>query len=339
MATRVLLTVDTELTWRHFQAGGGWRENLARSYDPAGVGVPYQLKMLAEHGLSACFFVDPMPALVYGLEPVRRMLEPILDAGQEVQLHLHSFWHDLAEGNRDDARFELTKFDGAAQRELIEKARELLMAAGAPAPVAFRSGSYAADADTLRALAGLGFAWDSSHNGADHPWPSALPLDPALIDPAACEGVVEIPVSQIRRPDGGLRPFQLCALSRQEMKAALRHAARHDHPTTTIVSHSFELATRDGKRVNKLVRGRFDWLCRFLAENEATMPTTRFDALDAAPPPRAAAPLPADRLRTARRMAEQAMGTALYEKPAVGAALIALPPIAAFNELVAYAGL
>jgi len=339
MATRVLLTVDTELTWRHFAAGGGWRDNFARSVEPAGVGISYQLKRLAEHGLSACFFVDPMPALVYGLEPVRRMIEPILDAGQEVQLHLHSFWHDLAQGNRDDARFELTKFDPAAQRGLVEKARELLMAAGAPAPVAFRSGSYAAGADTLRALAGLGFAWDSSHNGADHPWPSALPLDPALIDPAPCEGVTEIPVSQIRRADGGLRPFQLCALSRQEMKAALGHAARHRHPTTTIVSHSFELATRDGKRVNKLVRGRFDWLCRFLAENESTMPTLRFDALAAEPPAAPGEPLPPRRLRTARRMAEQAVGAALYEKPLVGAALVALPPLAAFEELVVYAGL
>ncbi|MGQ0588869.1 MAG: polysaccharide deacetylase [Sphingosinicella sp.] len=339
MATRVLLTVDTELTWRHFAAGGGWCENFVRSVEPAGVGISYQLKRLAEHGLSACFFVDPMPALVYGLEPVRRMIEPILDAGQEVQLHLHSFWHDLAQGNRDDARFELTKFDAAAQRELIEQARGLLMAAGAPAPVAFRSGSYAADADTLRPLRDLGFAWDSSHNGADHPWPSALPLDPALIDPAPCEGVTEIPVSQIRRADGGLRPFQLCALSRQEMKAALSHAAHHGHPTTTIVSHSFELATRDGKRVNKLVRGRFDWLCRFLAANEATMPTMRFDALTAAPPAEPGEPLPPRRLRTARRMAEQAVGAALYEKPLVGAALVALPPLAAFEELVVHAGL
>ncbi|MGH6659079.1 MAG: polysaccharide deacetylase, partial [Sphingomicrobium sp.] len=76
MATRVLLTVDTELTWRHFAAGADWRENLALSFDPAGVGVPWQLERLARHGLKACFFVDPMPALVYGIEPVRRMVEP-----------------------------------------------------------------------------------------------------------------------------------------------------------------------------------------------------------------------------------------------------------------------
>ena len=224
MATRVLLTIDTELTWRHFARGAGWRDNLALSCEPAGVGLAYQLAQLGRHGLKACFFVDPMPALVYGLDPVRLMVEPILAAGQEVQLHLHSFWHDLARGRRDEARFELTDFNLMEQRALIEKARELLIAAGAPSPMAFRSGSYAANADTLAALRQLGFAYDSSHNGAEHPWPSALPLDPALIDPVRCDGVAEIPVTQIRRSDGGLRPFQICALSSEEIEAALAHA-------------------------------------------------------------------------------------------------------------------
>ncbi len=340
MATRVLLTIDTELTWRHFARGAGWRDNLALSYDPAGVGVPYQLALLRRHGLKACFFVDPMPALVYGLEPIRRMVAPILEAGQEVQLHLHSFWHDLAGGRRDDARFELTQFDALEQLTLIETARELLTAAGAPSPVAFRSGSYAANADTLAALRQLGLDYDSSHNGTEHPWPSALPLDPALIDPVQCGGVTEIPVTQIRRRDGGLRPFQVCALSSQEMAAALRHAAWSGHRLVTIVSHSFELATRDGKRVNGLVRGRFDRLCGFLAANAATMPTAAFDELDFAVPARPARPLPARPLRTARRMAEQAWGAARYEKPAVGGALIAAPPLAVLGgELVAFVGL
>lgn len=341
MATRILLTVDTEFTWRHCARGAGWRENLALSYEAAGVGVPYQLDRLRRHGLKACFFVDPMPALVYGIEPIRRMVQPILDAGQEVQLHLHSFWHDLARGKKDEARFELTQFDADEQRALIETARDLLVAAGAPPPVAFRSGSYAADAATLEALRRLGFRYDSSHNGAEHPWPSALPLDPALIDPVSCGGVTEIPVSQIRRGDGGLRPFQICALSSQEIEAALGHAAWNRHSLATIVCHSFELATRDGKRVNRLVRGRFDRLCQFLGENQAEMPTACFADLDLATPAQtqAARPLPARRLRTARRMAEQAWGTARYEKPAVTAALVTVPPLAALEELVAFAGL
>jgi hypothetical protein len=316
MATRVLLTIDTELTWRHGGGGsGGWRENFEASYDPAGVGVPYQLDMLRRHDLKACFFVDPMPALVHGIDPVRAMVEPILAAGQEVQLHLHSYWADLAEGRREQARFELTAFDAEAQKALIATARKLLIQAGAPPPLAFRSGSYAADAETLAAVRELGLRYDSSHNGTDHPWPSALPLDPALIDPIDCEGVIEIPVTQIARSGGGLRPFQLCALSFQEMRAALRHAAANRHPIVTIVSHSFELASRDGRRVNALVRRRFEQLCGFLEANASALPTAAFADLDGvATPKERSRPLPARALRTGWRLAEQAWGNAVYER-------------------------
>ena len=55
MATRVLLTVDTELTWRHYAAGLSWQESFERCYEAAGVGIPYQLDLLARHGLKACF--------------------------------------------------------------------------------------------------------------------------------------------------------------------------------------------------------------------------------------------------------------------------------------------
>jgi len=339
MPTRVLITIDTELAWRHFARGAPWPEILASSYDPAGAGVPYQLAMLRRHGLKACFFVDPMPALVYGIAPIRAMVEPILAAGQEVQLHLHSFWWDLARGQRESARFELTQFDADEQQALIAVARDLLVEAGAPQPTAFRSGSYAADAGTLGALRRLGLRHDSSHNGAEHPWPSALPLPPALIDPAECDGVTEIPVSQIRRRDGGLRPFQICALSAQEMRAALRHASARDHPLVTIVGHSFELASRDARRVNRLVRGRFDRLCAFLAEHEATMPTVTFAELPARFGAAASEPLPARPLRTARRLAEQAWGDLRYERPLAAAAALSAPPLAALGLLVAYAGL
>jgi hypothetical protein len=335
MATRVLLTVDTELTWRHFARGADWRENLALSFNPASVGVPWQLALLARHDLKACFFVDPMPALVYGIEPVRRMVAPILAAGQEVQLHLHSFWWDLAYFKERAARFELTDFDAEAQRNLIATARDLLIEAGAPPPTAFRSGSYAANADTLAALAALGLAYDSSHNGAEHPWPSALPLDAHLIDPTQRGGVTELPVSQIRRRDGGLRPLQLCALSSEEMRAALGHAADKEHPLVTIVSHSFELASRDGRRVNRLVRGRFERLCAFLGANRAAMPTVSIAELPAFGAVPRSQPLPARPLRTLRRVVEQGWGNAVYERP-LRTAAAAAAPLAALGLLVSH---
>jgi hypothetical protein len=313
MDCRVLLTVDTELTWGHYARGRSWQENFARSYEAAGVGVPWQLRTLADHGLKACFFVDPMPALLYGIEPIRRMVRPILEAGQEVQLHLHSFWHDLAEG-RETPRFELTDFDGEGQRDLIRTARGLLIEAGAPEPVAFRSGSYAANEATLEALGDLGLRYDSSHNGSHHPWPSALPIEPRQIAPLGQARLIEIPVSQLEDRPGRLRHLQLCAVSNEELRGALLHAARHGHPLTTIVSHSFELATRDGLRANRTLCRRFERMCAFLARQRGRMETVHFTDLDDLPLAAAASPLPAHALRRARRMVQQLWSNAVYER-------------------------
>jgi hypothetical protein len=256
MATRVLLTVDTELRWGPYAAGASWRENLQRSFEPAGVGVSWQLDLLARHGLSACFFVDPMPALVYGLDPVRAMVSPILAAGQEVQLHLHPCWRSVAAGNGAGEGFELTAFPAAEQRALVAQARQLLVDAEAPPPIAFRSGSFAADADTLAALAANGIRFDSSHNGSEHPW----------------------------------------------------------HPLVTIVSHSFEFASRDGARSNRTLCRRFERLCAFLAAERERFPTARFTELDDLPLDTRGRPLAPRRLRTARRMAEQLWSNAVYER-------------------------
>ena len=314
MPAPVLLTVDTELTWRHYAPGECWRANFERSIEPAGVGLSWQLETLARHRLEACFFVDPMPALLYGIAPIREIVAPILAAGQEVQLHLHPQWQCVAQG-RDPAGVELTSFGRAEQRRLIECARDLLVEAGAPVPTAFRGGSYAANADTLAALADLGFAADSSHNGSHHPWPSDLPLAPQAIAPVRAGGLVELPVGQICGRGDSLRHLQLCAVSTGELRAALDHALANGHPLTTIVSHSFELATRDGRRANALLRRRFEALCRLLDERRASHPTFRFAELDRLPLGAAAAPMPHRRLRTARRCAEQLWAGTRYERP------------------------
>ena len=309
MATRVLITVDTELVWRHHEAGLSWRDNFARSYEAAGVGVPYQLRLLAEHGLKACFFVDPMPALVHGLEPVKRMIEPILAAGQEVQLHLHPFWARPGEAFR-----ELNEYDAGEQQALIAQARDLLVAAGAPEPIAFRAGSYAANRDTLRALAALGIVYDASHNGCEHPRPSAVPLAPAQLAPAKIEDVIEVPVGQIEHQPGRLRHLQLCAVSFAEMRAALDHGVGEKHPLVSIVTHSFELARRDGLGRNGLAVSRFRRLCRYLADHRGTMPTAHFADLGDLPLGDDARPFRSPRLLTFGRMAEQAWGNARYER-------------------------
>ncbi|MBV8688389.1 MAG: polysaccharide deacetylase [Alphaproteobacteria bacterium] len=309
MTGRVLLTVDTELAWRHYQAGLGWEENYARSVEPAGVGLAYQLDRLARHGLKACFFVDPMPACRYGLEPVRRMVGAILEAGQEVQLHLHPSW--LVRGG--EPTFELTGLDEDEQRALIATARRLLIEAGAPPPIAFRAGSFGADDATLRALAGLGFRFDSSFNAGHSPWPSAISLPPWQVDPILYQGIVECPVSQLDERDGWMRHLQLCAVSFAELRASLAAASAAGQPLVTIVSHSFELASRDGLKANRIVGRRFERLCAWLGGNRDRLETAHFaDLAGIRTDRRSPLPRPGN-WRRFERLAEQALGNLLYE--------------------------
>lgn len=318
MATRVFITIDTELMWRHHVAGLDSATVAARSLEPAGVGVGWQLEQLDRHGLKACFFVDPMPALVYGLDPIRRVVERIQAAGQEVQLHLHPNWTGARADDKGASYglFELIDYGLEGQRALIAQAAELLTQAGAGELNAFRSGSYSANDDTLRALAALGFRYDSSHNGSEHPWPSAIDLPARQIAPVVRHGIVEVPVTCIEDRPGHLRHFQICALSTAEMRAALTHAVRERHAAVTVVSHGFELANRAGTRPNAVHVRRFESLCRMLAERQGTLVTEHFRDCPALPLDRDDRPLAPSRLRTRLRQAEQLWSNWVEERAA-----------------------
>lgn len=317
MATPVFLTVDTELSWRHHAAGLDAGEIVARSLEPAGVGITYQLRTLREHGLKATFFVDPMPALIYGLEPIKAVVGAIRAFGQDVQLHLHPNWGGAESGDRRaHAKFELIDYRREDQRDLIAAAAELLVTAGAPDPVAFRAGSYSANDDTLDALAELGFRYDSSHNGSENPWPSAIALPRTRIAPIAHRGIIEVPVTVIEARAGQLRHFQICALSAGEMRAALDHAEAQGHAAVTIVSHGFELANREGTRVNAVHRRRFDLLCAMLAERRSAMPTVHFADAPILSLGQDDAPLGPDMIRTRLRQAEQLWSNLVEERAA-----------------------
>jgi len=316
--TRVFITIDTELMWRHHVAGLDAVAVVQRSLEPAGVGIGWQLAQLERHQLKACFFVDPMPCLIYGLDWMKRIVGAILEAGQEVQLHLHPNWAGakIGDGGANHAAFELIDYDYDEQVELIAGASDMLTAAGVPEPVAFRAGSYAASDDTLAALAALGFLYDSSHNGSEHPWPSACSLGSRQIAPIAHRGIIEVPVTLIEDQRGHLRHFQICALSAAEMRAALDHAVRDDHATVTIVGHGFELANRGGTRPNAVHVRRFETLCRILAERPGALVTTHFADRPELPLDRADVPLGPNALRTRLRQAEQLWSNLVEERAA-----------------------
>ena len=319
--TRLYITIDTEYDFGFTRRSGpdSRRANFARSIacaTPSGeVGIAYQMDVLERHGLRAVFFVDPMPALVWGTAAIEDVVGPIVARGHDVQLHIHSEWLEIAgAANPLGGRTGLNIKDFTFEEQCLclDYARSVLIAAGAPAPVAFRAGNYGANDDTLRALAALGIAYDTSHCPGIAGSHCAVRLSAQARAPLTHCGVVEVPIGCIGTSGGGLRHAQLTAISSAETIAALRHAHAAGVAGFTLVSHSFELLSRDRARVNQIVRRRFERLCAALAANADI--TTATYAAD--PPVVAAGPsppaLPFSALRTGHRLAEQALANALY---------------------------
>lgn len=318
--TSVFITIDTEFAFgiAARDPAAHWRGNFARSIScetPGGaVGIDYQMDVLDAHGLRAVFFVDPMPALVWGVEPVAAIVAPIAARGHDVQLHIHTEWLSLAGtanplGGRTGNNIKDFSFE--QQCILLARARDLLVEAGAPVPVAFRAGNYGSNDDTLRALAAIGMQYDTSHCPGFPFSHSDITLGPQDRSVCTHHGTIEIPAGAIAGPRGSLRHAQVTALSAGEMLAAIAHARDCGVPSFTLVSHSFELLSRDRQRINALVRRRFERLCAGIAR----MPGVTTATYAAEPPRPCPAPvplLPHNPLRTAARMAEQALANALY---------------------------
>lgn len=320
--TQLYFTIDTEYEPGFTAVAGGdsRRENFERSIlgrtADGDAGIFYQLDRFDRHGLKAVFFVDPMPSPLWGVEAIADIVEPIVSRGHDVQLHLHTEWLALAgAANPLDGRTgqKLKDFTFEEQSKLLEFARDTLIAAGAPRPIAFRAGNFGANDDTLRALAELGFTHETSHSPGFVDSPCDISLGSEDRRPMRHCGLTEVPIGCVEDVGAGLRHARLTALPLAELTAALEHARDHDIDDFTLVSHSFELLCRNRKRINRIVRRRFHLLCEAVAAMKGVSTATYSEA----PPeprrrsyPRPA--LPNDPVRAGARMIEQAVASTIY---------------------------
>ena len=288
---QVLITVDTEF-WPDpadlSEAG------LARSIGrdiygetaSGDFGIGRQMDVLDAHGLKGVFLVEALCSQVVGLEPLRKMVELIQSRGHDVQLHIHPEWLAwmpeplLAERRGQN----LKEFSLSEQILLLQSGLEALRQAGAKDVCAFRAGNYGADFATLRALEHLGIRFDTSYNFCYLDAECGLRLPRPMTQPGPLEGVCEVPITFFSDYPGHHRHVQLRACSFREMRGALLEAHRLAWPTFVIVSHSFELlkSAKPGRapRPDPIVMGRFERLCRFLAENPGKFRTSGFADLD-----------------------------------------------------------
>lgn len=290
---KVLITIDTEThavsrNWRQDRLAADMQRDLYGQIDGHTVGLDYQLNMLSQHRLKANFMVESLFAAApeVGEQPLREIVQAILSGGHDPQLHVHPEWlQHIPDVHVPYRNHLLCEYTAREQEAVVRFASELLERAGAPRPVAFRAGGFAANADTLAALARCGIRFDSSFNRTYEGGKCRLPPPKFPGHLTDYNGVQELPVAVFEDFVGHFRPAQLCACSTAEMIHALTTAEAAGWEYFVIVSHSFEmLARRRHATKSPVIRWdvveRFERLCQFLDQNRDRFPTIRFTELD-----------------------------------------------------------
>jgi hypothetical protein len=275
-------------------------------------GLSYKLRLLEEYGLLGVFFVEPLFATRFGLQPLQEIVGLIKQHGQEVQLHLHPEWADESIEPiiaTDNKRPYLKQFSFDEQTRLIAAGMRLLEQAGGGIANAFRAGSFAFNKDTLSALATNGIAFDSSYNASTFGRDSGVMPDQILVDPAQCEGVYEYPMTVFDDGTRSLRHAQLTACSYREIEGLLWQALKVNRKAFVILSHNFELLNSAKDRPDRVVVDRFQKLCVFLDRNRDCFRVHGFKTLEpniaADQPPPLTSPLWKTGLRVMEQIARR----------------------------------
>jgi len=295
MTPGVYLTVDVECSM-----GGAWGDPSRHPVPPSRaiwgqfggqkLGIPMIVEILRQHGLAGTFFVEPFVDEQGYPGQMQGVCEYLLDAGQDVQLHIHpNHLHYGRKQAGQDAPFTdaIADLPPEAQREMIAEGASRLARWTGRRPVAFRAGNMGASEQTLECLSAVGIPIDSSYcfvfAGGQCRFPAAEPYNGSKL----YGDVLELALSgmhQLRLP--GLRPAKVLdpvGVSFGECREIIRrlHARGVD---AAAILHSFSLmkvrnVQYEGGRPNRLVTGRFRRLCRWLGDSADIHPTRTFSWL------------------------------------------------------------
>ena len=264
----VFLTVDVECYTGDYE-----REVLG-----AGRGLDYVLARCREHGCRATFFVEALGATRWGPEPLRRICRAILDAGQEIQLHIHPVVARL--DGFEDRGDVLWQHDRSTQERLMAEGIRILRECGVPEARAFRAGDFAANKDTLEAMENLGLAIGSNRD-LDRKSSTRSRLNdlfPVRNDLSRVGAVADLPLTAFRSPlpflDGPYRHLEISAVALREMTDVLGKLAAAGYACATLLTHPAEFFRWSGGAAVPIAKNcrRLEGLLAFLRRRKV-MPT------------------------------------------------------------------
>jgi peptidoglycan/xylan/chitin deacetylase (PgdA/CDA1 family) len=305
MKTNVYLTVDVESSM-----GGAWRSDALLpvpaerrvfcKIDGIDYGIGWQTDELERRGFRATFFCEVLSTLVLGEADTSSYLEFLLNRGQDVQLHTHPNFYFYAqylacrergESYDHSARSDsLWRLSSDLQKHLLSQAIEIFKRLTGNRPLAYRAGGYQANKSSLSILSELGLLIDSSFNPS-YSGSGSFDRENLLANvPQAVHGVWEIPVTVAIQdlPDPrnvtNLMPFEISALSMNEMRRILDHAHCTGTEHVVIMFHSFSgVKPKDVQyselRPDHIVRRRFTGILNYLAASQDRFRVSTFGEL------------------------------------------------------------
>jgi hypothetical protein len=276
----VFFTVDVEIWcngWHNIDARfpDAFRNYVYGNPSTGEFALRYKLQQLKEHGLHGVFFVEPLFATRFGIEPLAEIVGLIREYGQEVQEHLHTEWvcesHLPLIAQAKPRRQFLRQFSLDEQITLIGAGKQLIERAGGGsvnAITAFRAGSFGFNRDALTALAACGLRFDSSYNSTMFGPDSGVLPGQDVYDVVECEGIFEYPMTVYDDGTGKLRHAQLAACSNQELEGLMWQALEQGRQSFMMLSHNFELLNAARNSPDPIMIKRFARFCRFMADHK-----------------------------------------------------------------------
>lgn len=283
--TEICIPVDTE-----FSIGGAFINPTAnkpvgerRVYcDIAGEeqGLGFLLSHFAEYDINATFFVEALNSCYFGDNPMRRVAERILAAGQDVQLHLHPCWTLFRKAHWAEEIKYVPPNDSCAGRtmeeitEFISLGLQAFERWGVPRPIVLRTGGFQTDRTVYAAMARLQIPLASNLGLSYQP-----PLDPTLHLTGGrhwVNGVMELPVLTYANLRVGSwrrdRLFSIASTSYPQVEALLWAGRRNRVSPIVILIHPFDFVKTRDVQYNQIMRdqvnqNRLIHLCRFVKQH------------------------------------------------------------------------
>ncbi len=281
--TEITITIDTECSVAGAFANPDKYKPVAEEaiiceVDGKEHGVGFLLDTFKEYGITASFFIECAHYYYFGDEPMRSVVQRILDAGQDTQLHVHPCWMYY---NENPALGDFPTDDSckgrsySELRKIFELSMDIFERWSGKKPDAIRTGSLVADMNIYRVMQDLGIPLSSNIAiGVNVPDEPTLNLHGGrhMVD-----GVMELPVFSYRDMNlfgrRNIKSLQITSCSWPEMKYLLRKARAEGIENIVILTHPFEYIKKSDPHFSKSIRNRVNQerlinLCRFISEND-----------------------------------------------------------------------